>query len=450
MPDSLPHTPGARRRVLVVAPHFAPVNAPDGQRVRQALRHLAACGWDAEVLCIDPADVEAPTDPLLAATLPADLPVWRERALPLRLTRRLGLRTLGWRAYPVLRRRGMQLLKERTFDLVFFSTTQWPVLLAGPAWKRHFGIPYVVDIQDPWCTDFYERPGAPRPPGGWKYQVARLLAKALERRCFSGAAGFVSVSDAYLEDLGRRHAWFRARVSATIPFGADQAEFSEAERLPPPYFVCREPDRVHLVYVGAAGPIMRPALGFLFESLRRALDDFPALSTRLRLHFIGTSYAPGGVAEPYVRNLAQALGVGALVSERTSRIGYFEALRTLAAADCLLILGSSDRAYSPSKLANTLFAGRPVLALLPADSAAQGALCAAEGVSCFDPGEQAGMPRLAAVLKGLGKAAERACTPSDAVTERHGAAALARRLADVFDRVLHPAQAPKASHHGTS
>ena len=40
------------RRLLIVSPHFPPLNAPDHQRVRMSLPHYAACGWEPVVLCI--------------------------------------------------------------------------------------------------------------------------------------------------------------------------------------------------------------------------------------------------------------------------------------------------------------------------------------------------------------------------------------------------------------
>lgn len=120
------------RRVLVVAPHFPPVNAPDGQRARLIVPHLAAHGWRAEILTVRPEFVEAPLDAELAATLPPSLRIHRVLASSPAATRRWHWGSLARRAYGQLRARGNHLLAGGRFDLVFFSTCQFGVLALGP------------------------------------------------------------------------------------------------------------------------------------------------------------------------------------------------------------------------------------------------------------------------------------------------------------------------------
>ena len=128
------------RRLLLVSPHFPPVNAPDHQRVRALLPYLAELGWEAEVLCVDAAQVEGPQDELLAQTLPAGLRVHRCGAIPLRLARALRCGQIGYRAYFHLRAAGDRLLRTGRFDLVFFSTAIFETLVLGPHWKRRSAI----------------------------------------------------------------------------------------------------------------------------------------------------------------------------------------------------------------------------------------------------------------------------------------------------------------------
>jgi hypothetical protein len=363
------------KRLLIVSPHFPPINAPDAQRARMSLPYFCDFGWDPAVLAINPRHVAGPLEPRLVSALPADAAVHYCGALPSRLTRFAGLGSLGPRAWLHLRAAGAQLLRHERFDLVFFSTTQFLTFTLGAAWKKKFQTPFVVDLQDPWRTDYYERPGAPSPPGGWKYRFARWQADRLEEPAFKPAAGFVSVSEAYLAQLRARYAWFAAKPAAVIPFGASEADFAFAQHdttLAPAFR--REPGCLHLVSTGAAGPIMSEALNALFAALRTFRDEQPAMAARLRLHFIGTSYAPSAQAVPTVQPLANMHGVGDLVMEQPARIGYFESLKTMLAADALLLIGSSDSGYTPSKIAPYFLAGRPVLALVPAGGATEARL----------------------------------------------------------------------------
>jgi hypothetical protein len=149
------------KKVLVISPHFAPVNAPDMQRARLVLPYLRAHGWEPVLLAIAPELIEgAVVEPLLEATYPADIRIVRVRGIPPRFTRRLGLGGLWLRCGRAFRQAGERLLRTEKFDMVFFTTTQFDAFTLGPVWKRRFGVPYVLDYQDPWVTDHYRRTGA--------------------------------------------------------------------------------------------------------------------------------------------------------------------------------------------------------------------------------------------------------------------------------------------------
>ncbi|MDD3180129.1 MAG: glycosyltransferase [Opitutaceae bacterium] len=358
------------KRVLIVSPHFPPTNAPDMQRIRMSLPYFRDFGWAPTILTVKSSCVEAPCDPLLAETVPLDIAIHRVAALPGRWTRLVGLGTLGYRAWFQLAVAGARLIREQPPDLVYFSTTQFLVTALGRRWRTRFGTPFVIDVQDPWRTDYYKRPGAPRPPGGWKYRFAHWQAKRLEEPSWRDAAGFISVSEHYLAQLRARYPWFAKKPAATIPFGVSAADLELARRNESliPAFV-RVPGAVHLVSVGAAGPIMQAALERLFAGVRSLLSSAPEVAARIRFHFIGTSYAPPERATPTVEPLARACGVGALVREQPGRVGYFTALKTMLAADAIVIPGSDDPAYNPSKLATCALVGKPVLALHATGSA---------------------------------------------------------------------------------
>jgi hypothetical protein len=357
------------KKVLIVSPHFPPLNAPDMQRVRMSLPYYPEHGWEPVVLAVAARYQAGVFEPALAQTVPGQTRIEWSRAFSPAVTRRFGFGSLGLRSWFHLWRRGRQLLGGEHFDLVFFSTTQFTCVTLGPLWKRRFGVPYVVDVQDPWRTDYYERPGSRRPPGGWKYQFARLEARLFEGWAFGRAAAVMSVSPRYLEDLRGRYPGFERIPSAVIPFGASAADLEHAARLAEvPYRFDRDGDRIHLLYTGASGPVMPHALNVLFAALRTFRERQPAAARRLRFHFVGTSYAPAGRARPSVLPIAAAHGVADQVSELSHRIGLLESLRVQQEADVLLVLGSSDLAYSPSKIYNYYLTRRPILALVFRDS----------------------------------------------------------------------------------
>jgi hypothetical protein len=325
-------------------------------------------------------------------------------------------------------------------DLVFMSTTQFTTLIAARAWKAEFGVPYVVDVQDPWRTDAYERPGAPPPPGGSKYRFARGVAWALEEPLFRGAAGFISVSDGYLAELRRRYPrWMPDRPAATVPFGVNADDFTLATAGAPTEGVERR-DTVTVLYAGAAGPILGEALDRIFAAVAALKRAEPQAASRLRLQFIGTRYVAEPGQPPLLRPRAEHHGIADLVEEQPHRVGHLESLRRLAAADLLLLPGSDDADYSPSKLPLCLLAGPPVLAVVPEGRTLHRALAeiGAATVIPFSPGRDivAVQVRIEHHLRQVlaGPSAGRPAIARGPVLARWDAGPLTGRQCAVFDQ----------------
>lgn len=365
MPD-----PSSRpRRVLIVSPHWPPTNAPDMQRARMSLPYYRAGGWEPIVLAVGDRWQDGVREPALLQTVPADVAVHFARAFSLKWTRLLGIGNIGLRAWIFLFLEGARIIRENQVDLVFFTNTQFVTFTMGRIWRCIYGVPYVLDLQDPWRTDYYERPGSRRPPGGWKYQMARFMAWLLEGWSFRRASGLMSVSPTYIADLRVRYKWFRTVPAEVVLFGASRNDLAQAALLPAPSHRYREEgSELHFLYTGAAGPVMPHALTVLFDGLRLYRERFPERACRLRFHFLGTSYVAPGQGKNSVMPIAEKCGVADQVEEIPHRLGHLECIRLQCDADVLLLAGSSDLAYSPSKIYPYYLAGRPILALVFKDS----------------------------------------------------------------------------------
>src|SRR5450830_524517 len=103
------------RRVLMISPHFPPDSTAGTHRVRLLAPHLREHGWEPTVLTVDPRDYEGTLDPTLAESVPADLRVVRSRALPVRLTRPIGVGDLGLRAVEGLWREASHLMGHERY-----------------------------------------------------------------------------------------------------------------------------------------------------------------------------------------------------------------------------------------------------------------------------------------------------------------------------------------------
>ena len=426
------------RRVLIVSPHFPPVNAPDHQRVRMALPYLRERGWEATVLAIEPDEVDGlPREPLLGQTVPADIEIVRTGAVPLAIASRFGMRTLGLRAYPNMARAGNQLLRARKFDVVFFSTTQFTVMALGPRWLARFGVPYVLDFQDPWLSDY--NPGgdaSARPGGRWKYGFAQWLARRLEPKTIRACAHAICVSPAYPKFLRLRYPDVPKSRLSVLPFPAAERDFEIARDVSVRQDIFDPQDgRKHWVYAGRGQADMAKALRGIFVALARAIEMDPTLRERLMLHFVGTSYASGDRALKTIEPIAREFGVVDCVTEHPLRIPYFEALRCLLDADALILFGSDDPSYNASKLAPSLFARKPMLAVFQERSpvvstlrevAAGTVVTFVEGTSTEDLGA-----RILEQWFQAGPAAAR--IPSDEQLAPYTAERMTERLVDVFN-----------------
>lgn len=351
------------KRVLIVAPHFPPVDAADMHRVRLSAPHFASFGWQPFVLTVAPECLEMPVERRLLATLPAALPITRTRALSSRWTRPFGIGTIGLRAFAHLYRAGARIITRESIDLVYFSTTVFPVMALGRLWKRRFGVPYVLDIQDAWLSEYYDdKPASERPP---KYRFARALHATLEPFTMRKVDGLIAVSPAYLETLRRRYAWITPDMCRTVPFGAAAEDFDIAATLTTPASTGRD-STLHGVSVGRGGSDLRVAATILFRAVREL--NASARSRSVDLSFVGTDYAPAHLARKTLSPVADAEGLGDCVSEAPARVPYFEGLRRLRAAGFLVLLGSDDPQYSPSKVYPYLLAKRPIVAVLHASS----------------------------------------------------------------------------------
>jgi len=352
-------------RVLIVSPHFPPVNAPDHQRVRMSLPYFHEFGWEPHVLAVHPEYVQGILDPQLTETLPLGIPITRVPALPVLISRWIGLGSLGLRSWRSLKVEGNRLLRSGNFDLVFFSTTQFPVLTLGPQWKRRWGVPYVADFQDPWWGDYHEKLGAPPPPGGrFKYALSQFLARRAEPRVLHQASHVISVSPAYPPMWQRRYSWLKNIPITVLPFGAPENDFDSGvlDKVRQEWFSKSDGKR-HWVYVGRGGKDMSLAVGAFCCALQAARKQDPQTWNRLKIHFIGTDYASDGHAVKSIAPVAADYGVADLVDEHPQRIPYFEALACLRDAEALIVPGSDDPGYTASKIYPYLLAHKPLLAI---------------------------------------------------------------------------------------
>jgi Glycosyl transferase 4-like domain len=358
-----------RRTVLIIASDFTPSSYPPALRARFFAQHLREFSWDPIVLTTHPENYEWTVDPENVKLLDPSLEVIRTGALPIKWTRKLGFGDLGirtlWQHWRALSR----ICRQRRVDLILISVPpNWPIALGRLAHMR-FGIPYILDYNDPILTDYYWRlPRSKRPP---KWSLVYAMYRFLEPFALKRVDQLIGVDDSYMAGLFKNYEWLQGVKATPVAFGVEPQDFEYVRRHPRPNPLFTPGDGLfHMSYVGRGGPDMVGALRALFTAVQRGRERVPQLYQRLRVHFVGTTYAPNAAGKYQVLPVARECGVEDIVEERPGRVQHLDAIQILLDSDALVVLGSEAPHYTASKIFPYILAAKPILAVFHEDSSA--------------------------------------------------------------------------------
>ena len=351
------------KKALIVTPNWPPISLPDMHRVRIALPFFSEFDWQPLILKINPDEQIGIKDEELCQTIPHKIKTWQSGCIPKKWVRWFGLNSIGLRSILHLAHLGDHIIEQEKPDVVFFSTTMFPLMILGRYWHWRYKIPYILDFQDPWVS-YYQGSDRESVYRSWKYKLSQLSANILEPLTVKAASQIISVSSYYVETFLTRYTSLQREQFTLLPFGAAETDFQYLQQSPQQQSLFNPHDeQQHWVYVGRGGNDMFFALRCLFRALQRQREQNPQKFSKLKLHFIGTNYAPGKLAQKNVEPIAAEFGLEDLVAEYPHRIPYFAALQCLLDADVLIVPGSDDPGYSASKIYPYILAKKPLLAI---------------------------------------------------------------------------------------
>ena len=422
------------KTVAIVASHFVPGNPASVHRARLWSLHLREFGWEPVIVTThwDYYD-ELPELELLELLTP-DLHVIRTKAFRSELLKLIGdsgIRGFRWH-YQALR----ELAQQRKMDFLHITIpSNFSACLGRLIHWRH-GTPYGIDYIDPWVHPF---PGSNRP--FTKAWVSARLAEWLEPWAVKQAALITGINRQYYQGmLNRNPAVAQQSVLAEMPYGGSEKDHDYVRQHPKPiHLFAGHTGKFNLIYAGAMLPKAYVVLERLFESLTFLKQKRPRLAAEFHLHFIGTGKSPDDPRGFNIRPHIERHGLADCVSEVPQRQPYLDVLNHLHAASGILVLGSTEPHYSPSKIFQSVMARRPVLALLHEQSTAVPILQATRAGQLVTLNEQA-LPKtevLSAVLDQFIYANGYAETSVQwAPLEQYSARASARTLANALDEAV--------------
>ena len=227
---------------------------------------------------------------------------------------------------------GRRLISEWRPEIIFASAPPNTGLMVASRLARTHKIPWVADLRDLWVDNpYYSEPG-------WRKRIDAVL----ESKMLRSAAGLVTVSPIWAEQLRRRHG-----KDVTVVYNGYVEEDFPA--------VAHRADPGEILTIRYMGSIYR---GFrdpsaLFAAIALLPDQ---LRARISVEF----FSDEGDA---VLEAAAAHRVEDVVAVKP-RVPYRRALALQMEADVLLLLQSSDQRDEgnlPAKLFEYLYARRPIL-----------------------------------------------------------------------------------------
>ena len=278
--------------------------------------------------------------------------------------------------------------------------------LAGLRIKRRLGVPWIAHFSDPWSDNPYLSPNP----------ISRFRLRNMERQVLAEADHAMFTSHETMDLVMQKYpVGWRKKVSV-LPHAYDP-QFQGQTLLP------QERDGVLILrhlgnFYGQRNPLMLvQALILLLRTQPRVLDNVKIELVGRWVGHEGWTSAKSGLPE-------------ALLTFRKS-IAYEESLREMRGADALLIIDApfEQNVFFPSKLADYLWARRPILAFTPPGTSA-GIVAASGGLVASPETPESVASGLADMIQRL-----RAGTigaPLEEVVERYDA----RRIAEVFDQVV--------------
>ena len=340
-------TPRARRRLLLVAFHYPPVQGSSGVHRSLAFsRYLPEFGWDVSVLTVAArAHEKVLLDNL--RLIPRNVRVIRAQAWDAArhfaiLGRYPSLlahldRWSSWIPFAV--RAGLREHRAWPCDAIF---TTYPIASAheiGRRLHRRTGLPWVADFRDPMATAGY--PYEPAMRKVWMTLQSAVVHEA--SRVTVTTPGTAEYYRGLYPDISQQHI-------DVIENGFDPETFPKST----PEL---RPQRPHiLLHSGVLYPRERDPLPF-FRALKRLVADGTIAPGTLRVRLRAT-----GFDSEYSALLAD-MGLSELV-ELAPPLPYADAVREMQSATGLLLFQASvcDEQI-PAKAYEYLYAGRPILGL---------------------------------------------------------------------------------------
>ena len=343
------------KNILIIYPHWPPSNLAGVHRARLIANFLPEFGWQSIVLTVHPDYYEEKQDWELLKTVNQDIEVIHVKAKKVTKPRIIG--DIGLRSFPYLKKKALEILKNRRIDFIWIPIPSFYVAVLGRVLYNKTKTPYGIDYIDPWVRDISNRKNIRAILSNW-------IAYILEPYAVKKAALISGVSTPYYQPVLDRNFKNKKPEHVGMPYGFDPGDHQiRLKNIKYPW--ADFPDCIPFIYAGA----FLPKSDLFTDSLFKAIYELKQESKwnkKVKLFFLGTgNYSHKSITEFAKENL-----VDEQIVEIRDRFPFLHILNFLSAAKGVLLIGSTEKHYTASKTYQSLLSKRPVFSILHAESAA--------------------------------------------------------------------------------
>ncbi|MBK3517672.1 glycosyltransferase family protein [Carboxylicivirga marina] len=342
------------KKILIIYPHWMPSNLVGAQRSRLLANSLPELGWETHILSVHPDFYEEPSVPELTKLVKTSVKVHFVDAQPINSKKRI-VGDLALRAYTQLKKKAIEIIKEEKIDFFWLPIPSYYNALLGRPIHKATGVPFGIDYIDPWVNGF---PGQNKLFS--KAWIANQLAKVMEPWAVKKASLITGVAYEYYAPVLKRNFPKGNIEDCAMQYGFDPFDYSvEIE----PKEKLWDKNSKALIYAGAFLPKSHLFIQLLFKGIAE-LKKENNLPDNLHLYFVGT----GPYKDKCILDYAKEFGISELVTEKRERISYLEILNLLKRAFGVMVIGSTEKHYTASKVFQSLLSKTPVFTIFHNES----------------------------------------------------------------------------------
>jgi len=344
------------KNLLIIYPHWYPCNLAGVHRPRLLGNFLSEFGWNPIILTVKPEYFEEEPDSDFHLTFSSEFKEYRVNSL--RTKRNLiPIGDIGLRAFLHLYKGAKKIIAEQKIDFIFIPIPSFYVALLGRMIYSKTKIPYGIDYIDPWVRDISTRKNL-------KSRLSIWIAKFLEPIAVKHASLISGVSQAYYQPVLERNFKNKQIHEVAMPYGFDPHDHQIKLPNLKPLLENSKHTKI-IIYAGAFLPKSHYFIKSLFKAISN-LTKTKQISSNFKLYFLGTGSYTGKNIEEY----AAEYSISDIVFEYRNRLPFLQIINHLSNSFGVLVIGSTEKHYTASKIFQAILSGKPVFAMLHQESSA--------------------------------------------------------------------------------